>query len=219
MKQKVVKCAQSNHLSFYFWGSHLPNGSIDHKQLSGDTLGVQIYIPDRSGYSAYEKVKSELAAIFETYEIYFDEEIDLPTKSGWFKELHFMSKVAYQEKCEKGEAMASMSTGHVYNIGTINAQGGNVVFGDVVNSTFSIDNSVTKIEEMIEEKGGEDKAELLTVLEEVKAIAEQISATGKIETKPSLRERLSRHLEKHSWFYGEIVGLLGSVALKLTLGI
>ena len=45
-------------------------------------------------------------------------------------------------------------------IPNIFAPGSNIVIGDVTNSTLSIDNSITKIEQLIDEKGGEDTAEL-----------------------------------------------------------
>jgi hypothetical protein len=30
--------------------------------------------------------------------------------------------------------------------------------------------------------------------------------------------KLSNHLEKHGWFYGEVVGLLGTAVLQLVQG-
>lgn len=54
-----------------------------------------------------------------------------------------------------------------YNIEDLFANGGQVFFGDVTNSTFSIDNSITQIEKMIDEEGGEDAAELKALLAEV----------------------------------------------------
>jgi len=33
-----------------------------------------------------------------------------------------------------------------------------------------------------------------------------------------LFSRLSAHLEKHGWFYGEVVGLIGAAALQLLQG-
>ena len=54
----------------------------------------------------------------------------------------------------------------------MNANGSNVVLGDLFNSSLSIDNSIQSIENEIREKGGDDKEELLALFEEVKDYAE-----------------------------------------------
>lgn len=104
------------------------------------------------------------------------------------------------------------------NIGSITATGSNIVIGDVINSTFSIDNSVTRIEQEIEEKGGEDKEELKELLEEVKELIENMQDSRHIPKNKGLFSRLSDHLEKHGWFYGEVVGLIGAATLQLLQG-
>ena len=104
------------------------------------------------------------------------------------------------------------------NIGSITATGSSIVIGDVINSTFSIDNSVTRIEHEIEEKGGEDKEELEAILEEVKELIENMQDSRHIPKNKGLFARLSDHLEKHGWFYGEVVGLIGAAALQLLQG-
>lgn len=114
---------------------------------------------------------------------------------------------------EKEKAMHSP-----INIGSITATGSNVVIGDVINSTFSIDNSATRIEQEIEEKGGEDKEELKELFDEVKELIENIQDSRHIPKDKGLFSRLSDHLEKHGWFYGEVIGLLGSTAFQLLRG-
>lgn len=114
---------------------------------------------------------------------------------------------------EKEKAMRSP-----INIGSITATGSNIVIGDVINSTFSIDNSVTRIEQEIEEKGGEDKEELKAILEEVKELIENMQDSRHIPKNKGLFSRLSDHLEKHGWFYGEVVGFIGAAALQLLQG-
>lgn len=129
LKQEIVKCAQANHLGFYSWGSYLPKGSIDDKQLDSNTLGIQLYIPDRSGYAAYEKVKNELTEIFVRYDICFYEEIDLNVKSGWFKELHFMKNKAYQDKIATTIVTKQQTIGTQIN-GNVNVTGGSIITGN-----------------------------------------------------------------------------------------
>ena len=104
------------------------------------------------------------------------------------------------------------------NIGSIHATGSNIIIGDAVNSTFSVDNSITRIQEQIEEHGGEDKEELNELLEEVKELLENIQESRYIPKDKNLFSKLSDHLEKHGWFYGEVVGLLGGTALKMLQG-
>jgi len=104
------------------------------------------------------------------------------------------------------------------NIGNITATGSNFVLGDVINSTLSVDNSVTRIENEIEEKGGEDKQELKEILEEVKELIENMQESRHVPKNKGLFARLTGHLEKHSWFYAEIIGLIGGAALQMLQG-
>jgi len=71
---------------------------------------------------------------------------------------------------------------------------------------------IVNIENEIEEKGGEDKAELL---EEVKELMENIETSRTIPKQKGLFSRISAHLATHGWFYGEIVALIGQQAIAL----
>ena len=120
---------------------------------------------------------------------------------------------------DKENAMMEDKAKHgAIQIGTINASGGNVVIGDVINSSINVDNSVYKIQEMIEKRGGEDKDELLELLEEFKEILENIEQSRHVPRNKGFMNRLSCHLNKHGWFYAEIVGLLGTLGIKLLMG-
>ena len=103
-------------------------------------------------------------------------------------------------------------------IATINAPNGNVVIGDVINSSLTIDNSIHRIQEMIDEKGGDDKEILSELLDEFKEILENIEETRHIPKNKGFMNRVSSHLSKHGWFYAEIVGLLGSIGVRLLMG-
>lgn len=122
----------------------------------------------------------------------------------------------FEDKKKAQEKEVPMSPS--INIGSITATGSNFVIGDVINSTFSINNSVTRLEQEIEEKGGEDKEELKEILEEVKELIENMQDSRHIPKNKGLFARLSGHLGKHSWFYGEVVGLIGAAALQLLQG-
>lgn len=122
----------------------------------------------------------------------------------------------FDDKAVALEKEKSMQNG--VNIGSIQANGSNIIIGDAVNSTFSVDNSFTRIQKQIEEHGGEDKKELNELLEEVKGLLENIQESRHIPKNKNLFSKLSDHLEKHGWFYGEVVGLLGGTALKMLQG-
>lgn len=106
------------------------------------------------------------------------------------------------------EEQKQMSVGNITNYG-------NIVFGNVSNSTLTVDNSIHEIERMIDEQGGEDKEELLELLEEVKELIENMQSSRNIPKQKKLFQRISDHLEKHGWFYGAIVQLLGTAAMTM----
>lgn len=92
---------------------------------------------------------------------------------------------------------------------------GNLVFGNVSGSTLAVDNSIHQIEKAIDEKGGEDKEVLHELLDEVKELIENIQSSRSIPKQKRLFEKISNHMEKHGWFYGAVVQLLGTAALGL----
>lgn len=92
---------------------------------------------------------------------------------------------------------------------------GNLVFGNVSGSTLTVDNSIHQIEQAIDEKGGEDKEALHELLDEVKELIENIQSSRSIPKQKKLFEKISDHMEKHGWFYGAVVQLLGTAALGL----
>ena len=103
-------------------------------------------------------------------------------------------------------------------IGSIVAHGSNFVFGDVIDSTLSIDESITEIEKRIDAEGGEDAAELKALLAEVQELLETMKKTGFVPKNNGLFTRLSNHLAKHGWFYGSVIGLLGTATMQLIQG-
>ena len=92
---------------------------------------------------------------------------------------------------------------------------GNLVFGNVSGSTLTVDNSIHEIERMIDEHGGEDAEELHELLEEVKELVDNMQSSRSIPKQKKLFQRISGHLEKHGWFYGAVVQLLGTAALNM----
>lgn len=120
---------------------------------------------------------------------------------------YFTDKEIAVKKEEEKKAMVSIEN--------IYATNGNVVIGNVINSHLSVDNSIKRIESRIEEKGLDDKEELYQLLEETKDLIENLKDSRYIPKNKGLFNKLSQHLEKHGWFYGEIVGLLGTAAITL----
>ena len=92
---------------------------------------------------------------------------------------------------------------------------GNMVFGNVSGSTFSVDNSIHEIERLIDERGGEEIEELHELLDEVKELIENMQTSRVIPKQKKLYQRLSDHLEKHGWFYGAVVQLMGTTAVTM----
>lgn len=125
----------------------------------------------------------------------------LPPSASYFADKEIALK-------KQEERMASIQIGSINN-------SGNFVLGDAVNSVFSIDSSIHRIEKEIEEKGGENKAELLALLDEVKEQVENINNSRIIPKQKGLLSRISAHLATHGWFYGEIVALLGQQVFTL----
>ncbi|QAA32761.1 hypothetical protein [Clostridium manihotivorum] len=120
---------------------------------------------------------------------------------------------SYFEMEKDFEKLQNNRVSNQYNVGTINATGSNVTFGDVISSTQSIDNSVQSIEKRIDEMGAEDKEALKELLEEAKEIAENIKETKSIHTNNGFIKRLGKHFEKHNWFYSSILELFGNTVI------
>ena len=121
-----------------------------------------------------------------------------------------------KEKALKAEQEKTMS--QTINIQSLNATGSNINFGSIINSTLTAQNIVSNLEKQIEEQGGEDKAELKDLLEEVKELCENIKVNNPLPKRTNLMTKISNHLEKHGWFYGAVVQLLGTAAMTAMMG-
>lgn len=95
---------------------------------------------------------------------------------------------------------------------------GNLVFGNVTGSTLTVDNSIYQIEQDIDEKGGEDKEELHELLDEVKELIENIQSSRAIPKQRKLFEKISNHIQKHGWFYGAVIQLMGTAIMGMIGG-
>lgn len=92
---------------------------------------------------------------------------------------------------------------------------GNQIWGNVSDSTLLIDNSIHEIERTIDECGGEDKEELHKLLDEIKELVENMETSRSIPKQKRLYQKISDHMEKHGWFYGAVVQLLGTAAMNM----
>ena len=111
---------------------------------------------------------------------------------------------------ERQKEKEKMSTGNINNYNNY----GNMVFGNVSDSTLSVDNSIHQIEKDIEEHGGADKEVLKELLDDVKELIENIESSRSIPKQKKLHERLNEHIVKHGWFYGAVVQLLGTAVMN-----
>ena len=123
----------------------------------------------------------------------------------------------FEDKLQAEDKEKSMQKSSI-NIGSIVATGSNLILGDVVNSNLSIDNSIQRIESEIDVRGGDDSVALRELLDEVKELIENMQESRHIPKNKNLFERLSNHLEKHGWFYGEVIGLIGAAAMQMLRG-
>lgn len=99
------------------------------------------------------------------------------------------------------------------NIQSLTANGSNINFGTITNSTLTTQNIVSEIEKQIEEQGGDDKDELKDLLEELKELCESIKTNNPLPKRANLMTKISNHLEKHGWFYGAVAQLIGTAAM------
>lgn len=178
-----------------------------------DTQKIRVKIDKCGDFNAYNKIKEDVKQLFCDYDyVMYDEDI-IECKGYRFNRiLYFWGKEEYEKMKKEQEIKASQ-----FNIGTFNAFGANIIFGDAINTTQTINNSMQVIEKAIEEKGGEDKTELYETLKQVKDILEELKATNNLSKKEGLPKRLGDHFLKHNWFYVEIVKLLGTVLTQQML--
>lgn len=187
------------------WGISGGNEWISYKQDDENDYSVQIFL--HGAFDEYKQRKDAITAFFINQNcILVGESPVKDVAFGYWRELKFMDK----EKYEQGKK----DTHTPANVTLYYAPGGIINSGNMPNANISIDNSIQhEIERLIDEKGGDDKAELFAVLEEAKAIVQESVSTKKLVQKPGFAERLSGHLAKHGWFYGAILQLLGTVYL------
>ncbi len=124
----------------------------------------------------------------------------------------------YFEREEKYMKQLEMIRKTAYNIGTINANGSNFVIGNTINSNLSIEGTISNIKKEIEQRGGEEKEELQELLQETKEIIENFENSKSVQPRKGFINRLSKHLEKHGWFYGAITTTLGEAFIKILSG-
>ena len=118
--------------------------------------------------------------------------------------------VKYFENEEKYKMMNNKTI----NIGTLNANGSNVNFGNIYDSTFNVDNSYQEIEKIIDEKAEEcDEKELKEILVKLKDYVENISDTKVICKNTRLFDKIGTHIQKYQWFYQLIINLIGTSVL------
>ena len=124
----------------------------------------------------------------------------------------------YFEREEKYMKQLEMTRQNSYNIGTINANGSNLVIGNAVSSNLSIESKIDNIQKEIEKNGGEDKEELQELLQETKEIVENFQNSKNVQPRKGFINKLSKHLEKHRWFYGAITTILGEAFMQILSG-
>lgn len=214
MNQELKQIADKYNIHFYaMWGIEGGNGWIWYKQDDESRYKVQIFT--NANFDVYNSIKSDVVNLFLLRNCSLSNEQNLDKSFGYRRNLFFMGTEELQTQIKEKEKSLQSP---IYNIGQIYADGGIVTLGNVINSTQNIDNSIHQIENLIEEKGGEDKEELYSTLKDAKEIINEILKTKEIKPKKGFMDKLSNHLTKHGWFYGAIATLLGT-ALLAALGL
>ena len=124
----------------------------------------------------------------------------------------------FEDKEKAQEAELEKQKQQNINIQNLTATGSSINFGTISNSTVTAQNIVSEIERRIEEQGGEDKAELESLLADVKELCEDIKSNMPLPKRANLMNKISSHLEKHSWFYGAVAQLIGNAAMVAMTG-
>lgn len=130
-------------------------------------------------------------------------------------DLTYIGKNYFSLKDDYLKNQGLTNSGTTYNINSINANGSNLVIGEVNSSILKIEKSISQIELGIKQNGGNDKQELLALLVEAEKLLEDIKLTRFIPKNEDFLVRLNKYSEKHSWFYEQIAGLIGTAALTM----
>jgi len=213
MNIELKKIAVKHQLNFLPWGIEGGNGWIWYKQDDEKKFRIQISVHGK--FEVYNSIKSEVVDLLLSNNCSLSKEEDIGTYFGYRRILYFMDTEELHAQINKKEKLSKISPSSVYNIGQINADGGIVTLGNIIDSTQNIDNSIKQIEYLIEEKGGDDKEELYAALNEAKDIIKEISEKREIQPQKRFVEKLGNHFKKHSWFYEAIVRLLGTTLLTV----
>ena len=138
----------------------------------------------------------------------------------YFASLTHQGRTFFEREEEHNNRMKILNSPQTFNIGTINAQNSNVFLGDVIDSNVILNDTLTKIENDINQncKSQVEKENLRELLNEAKEIIDDFKDSKQISTRKGFFKKLSSHLEKHGWFYSEIVGLFGQTMLMKISG-
>lgn len=122
---------------------------------------------------------------------------------------YFEDKEKAIQKQQEKQSSANISIQH------LTATGSSFNFGTMTNSNLTSANILSGLEKEIEQKGGKDKEELKDLLEQVKELCENIKIAERLPKSKTLLNKISNHLEKHGWFYGAVVNLIGTAAIEV----
>lgn len=202
-KDKSIYFERRNEMDFY----KLPSNSRIFLDELLNAENKEVYINERRNSPEQEdeinsilrelKANGFINTFFASDEVYKVEINNLART-------YFEREKAYMENRSRQVA------NNTYNISNT----GNLVIGDVTNSNLTINSSIEKIEKDIEKNGKDDKEELKEILLEVKDYLENIEKTNTVSKNTGLFKRLTKHFDKHGWFYAEVVGLIGQICLK-----
>lgn len=91
-------------------------------------------------FETYNSIKEAVITVFAEYDIICENDENLKDSWGHKHNLYFMDKEEYEARNKEKEQRTAMPASQL-NIGTLNADGSNIIVGNAVNTTQTMDNS------------------------------------------------------------------------------
>jgi len=99
-----------------------------------------------------------------------------------------------------------------------NSDGSSFFLTKICDMSFTIQNAVDEIKKLIDEHGGDKKAEMHLVLEDVTEIIDEIRQTRRIPKRKRFYVEVLAYSQDYGWFCSAIISLIGRSGLTILGG-
>ena len=99
-----------------------------------------------------------------------------------------------------------------------NADGSSFFLTKICNMSFTIENAVDEIKKLIDDHGGDKKAQMHLVLEDSKEIIEEIRQTRRLPKRKRFFVEVLTYSQDYGWFCSAIISLIGRAGLTMLGG-